>query len=81
MNKENLKQTAEVAGKVGSRVIIEGTKAVLFGAVAVGLGKLLRGGVPRLKNGTVDDYLRIRQKEEDAIDVEYILAEEEIEEE
>ena len=80
MNKENLKEGLDVGVKVGKTIIGEGTRIVLLGAVAVGIGKLLGGGIPRLKNGTLDDYLRIRKTEEEAIDVDWDELEESEEE-
>ena len=70
MNKrtqELIRNGVKVAGKIGKKIFIEGTKAAAAGALIVGMEKFYRGGFPELKATSADEFLELEEGEDDYV--------------
>lgn len=58
----------KVGAKIGKQIFIEGGKAVLAGALVVGMEKIYRGGVAELKSTTVGEFLELEEGDEEEVE-------------
>lgn len=72
MNKEKIKQVSKTGAKIGKRILVEGSKTLILGAVGVGLGKLFTEGVNGLKHTSLEEFLGINEVTEEVTVVEEI---------
>lgn len=57
----------KIFAKVGKKVLIEGGKVALAGALIVGMEKIYKGGVEELKASTIDDLLELDSSEDEYV--------------
>lgn len=64
ITQETLKVVGKVGLRIGTNIVVEGTKAVLFKTVVAGVKQGATGGVKSIKDITLDDVLRDKKDPE-----------------